>query len=100
MLTALVTGASDRVSDIAIALKSAGFDILAAGPLAAEAAPHFDQQSIDCYVHVTEGPGPAGHRPPEPLPWWHYAGVDADLGYADWRDSILCLASLHDAQPV
>jgi hypothetical protein len=40
--------------------------------------------------------GLAGHRPPEPLPWWVYADVDPDLDYADWRNSILCLASLRD----
>ena len=38
----------------------------------------------------------ASHRPPEPLPWWLYATVDPDLDFADWRNSILCLASLRD----
>ena len=36
----------------------------------------------------------ASHRPPEPLPWWLYASVDPDLDFADWRNSVLCLASL------
>ena len=36
----------------------------------------------------------ASHRPPEPLPWWLYASVDPDLDFADWRASVLCLASL------
>jgi len=38
----------------------------------------------------------AAHRPPEPLPWWLYAGVDPELDFADWRNSVLCLASLRD----
>ena len=38
----------------------------------------------------------AGYRPPEPLPWWLYADVDPDLGFADWRNSMLCAASLGD----
>jgi hypothetical protein len=190
--TALVTGSPDRVPDIAIALKSAGFDILATGA-SADDAPHLEANSVDCYVQlpadpprpsggalrrtrdviahemlsrfdtaarllpllapsatvvlVTEGPeaaessrtadpdqqalrtlvgvlaesivrdcGPTGvrtrvvgedrapeeiaalasHRPPEPLPWWLYASVDPDLDFADWRASILCLASLRN----
>jgi hypothetical protein len=183
------------VPDIAIALKSAGFDILAAGSISAEDTPDLEANSVDCYVQlpadqprptggalrrtrdviahemlsrfdtaarllpllapsatvvlVTEGPDPgepstgtpdpdqkalqtlvgvlaeailrdsgrssvratvvgedrapeeiaalASHRPPEPLPWWLYASVDPDLDFADWRASILCLASLRDA---
>ncbi len=38
----------------------------------------------------------SSRRPPEPLPWWLYASVDPDLDFADWRNSILCLASLRD----
>jgi hypothetical protein len=38
----------------------------------------------------------ASHRPPEPLPWWLYASVDPDLDFADWRNSVLCLASLRE----
>jgi hypothetical protein len=192
--TALVTGSPDRVPDIAIALKSAGFDILAAGSISADDAPDLEANSVDCYVQlpadqarptggalrrtrdviahemlsrfdtaarllpllapsatvvlVTEGPDPgepttgtpdpdqkalqmlvgvlaeailrdcgrsriratvvgedraheeiaalASHRPPEPLPWWLYASVDPDLDFADWRTSILCLASLRN----
>ncbi|MEW6474841.1 MAG: hypothetical protein AB1679_21535 [Actinomycetota bacterium] len=195
MPTALVTGSPERVPDIAIALKSAGFDILAAGAISADEAPNLEENSVDCYVQlpadpprvgggallrtrdviahemlsrfdtaarllpllapsatvvlVTEGPDPedastgrpdpdqkalrtlvgvlaeailrdcgragvratvvgedrapeeiaalASHRPPEPLPWWLYASVDPDLDFADWRASILCLASLRDA---
>lgn len=195
MPTALVTGSPDRVPDIAIALKSAGFDILAAGSMTAEDAPDLEANSVDCYVQlpadpprptsgalrrtrdviahemlsrfdtaawllpllapsatvvlVTDGPDPgepssgtadpdqkalqtlvgvlaeailrdcgrssvratvvgedrapeeiaalAAHRPPEPLPWWLYAGVDPDLDFADWRASVLCLASLRGA---
>jgi hypothetical protein len=193
--TALVTGSPDRVPEIAIALKSAGFDILAAGAMTPEEAPDLEASSVDCYVQlpggtppvgggalrrtrdviaheilarfdsaarflpllapgatvmlVTDCPepggyppgspgcdlkairalvgvlaeailgdcGPAGvrtpvvgedraseeiaalasHRPPEPLPWWLYASVDPDLDFADWRNSILCLASLRGA---
>jgi hypothetical protein len=180
------------VPDITIALKSAGYDILAAGVMSPEDAPDVGANSVDCYVQlpidppqpgggavhrtremiahelmarfdtaarflpllapsatvmlVTEGPDPvehpaasadpdqkavrtlvgvlaeailrdsgragirtsvvaedravleiaalATHRPPEPLPWWLYATVDDDLGFADWRASILCLTSL------
>ncbi len=194
MPTALVTGSPERVPDIAIALKSAGFDILAAGSISADDTPDLEANSVDCYVQlpadlghptggalrrtcdvitheiltrfdtvarllpllapsatvvlVTEGPDPgepstgapdpdqkalqtlvsvlaeailrdcgrsriratvvgedrapeeiaalAGHGPPEPLPWWLYAGVDPDLDFADWRTSILCLTSLRN----
>jgi hypothetical protein len=180
------------VPEIAIALKSAGFDILAAGAMSPDEAPDLEANSVDCYVQlpvdgplpsggalrrtrdviahemlarfdtaarflpllapsatvvlVTEGPEPddyasdapgpeqkavhtlvgvlaeailrdsgragiratvvgedrapeeiaalASHRPPEPLPWWLYASVDPDLDFADWRNSVLCLASL------
>lgn len=192
MPTALVTGSPERVPDIAIALKSAGFDILAAGSITPEDAPDIEANSVDCYVQlpadqprrnggalrrtrdviasdmltrfdvaarllpllapratvllVTEGPDPlepssarpdpdqkalrtlvgvlaeailrdcgrssiratvvgedrtpeeiaalASRRPPETLPWWLYASVDPDADFADWRASILCLASL------
>jgi hypothetical protein len=188
---ALVTGSPDRVPDIAIALKSAGFDIVAAGELAADETPDLEPSSVDCYVQLpVDGPWPAGraidrtramisrevlsrfdsaarflpwlapnatvllvtdsagsgeddggpgrtalrtlvgvlaetiardgrragvratvvdeprapdeiaamaaHRSPE-LPWWHYAGVDPDLGFADWRNSVFCLGSLGGA---
>jgi hypothetical protein len=193
--TALVTGSPDRVPEIAIALKSAGFDILAAGSMSPEEVPDLDARSVDCYVQlpgdpplvgggalrrtrdviahellarfdsaarflpllapgatvmlVTGAPEPAGyppgsagcdlkatralvgvlaeailgdcgpagvratvvgedraseeiaalasHRPPESLPWWLYASVDPELDFADWRNSILCLASLRGA---
>jgi hypothetical protein len=191
--TALVTGSPERVPEIAIALKTAGFDILAAGSLSPEDAPDLEARSVDCYVQlpldaapagggalrrtrdviaqemlarfdsaarfipllapgatvmlVTDDPapgdfpaatacdqkaarvlvgvlaeailrdcGPSGvrttvvaedraseeiaaltsHRPPEPLPWWVYASIDPDLDFADWRNSILCLASLRN----
>lgn len=192
MPTALVTGSPERVPEIAIALKTAGFDILAAGAMSPEEAPDLEANSVDCYVQlpgdkppigggalrrtrdaiayellarfdsaarfmpllapgatvmlITECPetgghpagitgcdqkaartlvgvlaeailrdcGPAGvratvveedrapeeiaalagQRPPEPRSWWAYASVDPDLGFADWRNSILCLASL------
>ena len=195
MPTALVTGSPERVPDIAIALKSAGFDILAAGAMSPDEAPDFEPNSVDCYVQlpvdgpplsggalhrirefiahemiarfdtaarfvpllapsatvvlVTEGPDPeddgagapdpdqqalrtlvgvlaeailrdcgragvraiavgedrapeeiaalAGHHPAEPLPWWLYANADPDLDFADWRNSVLCLASARDS---
>ena len=194
MPTALVTGSPDRVPDIAIALKSAGFDILAAGSISADDTPDLEANSVDCYVQlpadqarssggalrrtrdviaqemlsrfdtaarllpllapsatvvlVTEGPDPrqpstgtpdpdqkalqtlvsvlaeailrdcgpsriratvvgedraheeiaalASRRPPDPLPWWLYASVDPELDFADWRASILCLASMRN----
>jgi hypothetical protein len=190
---ALVTGSPERVPDIAIALKSAGFDILSAGAISPQDVPDLEENSVDCYVQlpidppqpgggalrrtrdviahevsrfdaaaqflpllapsatvllVTEGTDGVGdstgrgdpdqkavralvgvlaeailrdcgrsgvrtsviaedrasqeiaalasHRPAEPLPWWLYASVDPDLDFADWRNSILCLASLRD----
>ena len=194
MPTALVTGSPDRVPDITIALKSAGFDILSAGANSPEDVPDLEASSVDCYVQLpVDPPSPGGgalrrtrdviahemvsrfdaaaeflpllapsatillvtegtdgidesagrsepdrkavralvgvlaeailrdcgrsgvrtaviaedratheiaalasHRPPEPLPWWLYASVDPDLDFADWRSSILCLASLRD----
>lgn len=195
MPNALVTGSPERVPDITIALKSAGFDILSAGAISPEDVPDLEANSVDCYVQlpidppapgggalrrtrdviahemvsrfdaaarflpllapsatvllVTEGvdgldepagrrvdpdqkavrtivgllaeailrdcgrsgvrtaviaedrasheiAALAGHRPPETLPWWLYAGVDPELHFADWRNSILCLASLRD----
>lgn len=192
MPTALVTGSPDRVPDVAVALKSAGFDILAAGTLTPDDVPDLEEGSVDCYVQlpvdsprpaggalrgtrdviahevvarfdsaarilpllapsatvllVIEGPdvedhdagsphpdrkahrtlagllaeaiveegadrgvrtsvlsegrvideiaGLAGPHPAEPRPWWVYADVDPDLGFADWRLSVLCLASV------
>ena len=54
MPTALVTGSPDRVPDIAIALKSAGFDILAAGPISADDALDVEANSVDCYVQLPD----------------------------------------------
>src|SRR2546423_7166618 len=188
--TALVTGAPDRVPDITLALKTAGFDILAAGISSPDEAPDLEEGSVDCYVQLpVDGPLPAGgalrrthdvivhemvarfdsalrllpllapsatvvlvtegpdaedlatgsgdpdrkaqrtlvgvladailrdrsragvrargvseergaeeiaalaaHRAPEPVPWWLYADVDPELGYADWRAPALSLA--------
>ena len=52
MPTALVTGSPDRVPDIAIALKSAGFDILAAGPISADDVLDLEANLVDCYVQL------------------------------------------------
>jgi hypothetical protein len=91
--TALVTGAPEWVSHVAIALKSEGFDILSAGeegPLA--------PGSVDCYVQVG-----ASRPPSEPatrarsngprLSWRSYLDEEPELGFADWRDEVLCLTS-------
>lgn len=190
MPTALVTGSPDRVPEITIALKSAGFDILAAGVESPDDAPDLQEGAVDCYVQlpvdrprspggplratrdviahelvdrfdravqflpllapdavvvlVTGGAGfdHAPGRPPDPggmaqrrlvellaevilrdqgragvrtrvvseerasediaalagaaqhpEPWWRYADLDPDLGFADWRASVLCLAT-------
>jgi hypothetical protein len=59
--TALVTGSPERVPDIAIALKSAGFDILAAGPMSADDTPDLEADSVDCYVQLpVDAPLPGG----------------------------------------
>jgi hypothetical protein len=125
--TALVTGSPERVPDITLALKSAGFDILAAGAVSPADTPDRDADTVDCYLHLpadqqslrslvrvlaeavfgdsgipddgladrpVEGiAAPAGDHRPDPLPWWLYAGVDPDLQFADWRNSVLCLTS-------
>ena len=193
MPTALITGSPDRVPDVTIALKAAGFDILAAGSVSADDVFDLEANSVDCYVQlpdgqshaaggalrrtrdmiaselrsrfdpaanllpqlapqatvvlVTDGPEPADgtamagfdqqvlrtlvgvlaesivrdcgragvrarvvggdrtpeeiaalacHRPPEPLAWWLYAGIDPELHFADWRTQVLCLASQGD----
>ena len=90
MPTALVSGSPELVSDILIALKSAGFDILAVRDS--------DPGGLPTIV-VGDDPAPdematlAGGSRPEPVAWWSYAEIDGELGFANWRDSILCLAS-------
>jgi hypothetical protein len=54
--TALVTGSPERVSDIAVALKSHGFDILAAGNETPESGT--DPGTVDCYVQLSGGTSP------------------------------------------
>jgi hypothetical protein len=51
--TALVTGSPERVSDIAVALKEHGFDILAAGGETPEGGT--DPNTVDCYVQLSGG---------------------------------------------
>jgi hypothetical protein len=58
--TALVTGSPERVPDITIALKSAGFDILSAGPMSAEDVPDLEANSVDCYVQLPVDPPQLG----------------------------------------
>lgn len=59
MPTALITGPVDeQLSDIAIALKSAGFDVITA---AADAGPIMSKvSSFDCYVQLPYEPPPPG----------------------------------------
>ena len=61
MPNALVTGSPERVPDITIALKSAGFDILSAGAMSAEDVPDLEANSVDCYVQLpVDPPQPGG----------------------------------------
>jgi hypothetical protein len=53
--TALVTGSPERVSDIAVALKSCGFDILAAGSETPGGGTGPDPGTVDCYVQLSGG---------------------------------------------
>src|SRR5207247_8123951 len=59
MPTALVTGPIDeRLSDMSIALKSGGFDVVTA---AADACPIAGEvSSVDCYVQLPHEPPPHG----------------------------------------
>jgi hypothetical protein len=61
--TALVTGAPERVPDIAVALKSQGFDILAAGR-EPPVGPHgLAPGSVDCYVQLSDSADPGPDSP-------------------------------------
>ena len=60
MPTALVTGSPERLTDITIALKSAGFDILSAGPMSIEDVPDLEANSVDCYVQLPADPPQLG----------------------------------------
>ena len=61
MPNALVTGSPERVPDIAIALKTAGFDILSAGAISPEDVPDLEANSVDCYVQLPiDPPVPGG----------------------------------------
>lgn len=189
MPTALVTGSPERVSDIVVALKSEGFDILAAGTDTPDTEADLAPRSVDCYVQLPNGAPPAegtalgraraviagellarfdaaarlapllapratvvlvadqrADGPPLPdvrarwglvrllseailrdhgaagvrtavvdgaqapaeiaalarsrssgvEPWSSYSGLAPDLGFADWRDEVLCLATSLD----
>lgn len=67
MPTALITGPVDeQLSDIAIALKSAGFDVITAAP---DAGPiGGDMSSVGCYVQLPYEPPPPGG---DALAWAH-----------------------------
>jgi hypothetical protein len=54
--TALVTGAPDRVPDIAVALKSQGFDILSAGSEPLVGPTGLAPGSVDCYIQLPGEP--------------------------------------------
>lgn len=85
MPNALVTGAPERVPDIAIALRSAGIDILTVLLVT---------EDVDAAGVLAGIAASAEHRPTEPKPWRRYADMDTDLEFADWRQSVLCMASL------
>lgn len=53
--TALVTGSPDRVADVAIALKSQGYDILSAGSGVPSVPGGLPPGSVDCYVQLPGG---------------------------------------------
>lgn len=90
MPNALVTGAPELVPDLVMALKSAGFAILAVR----DQSPSGEPMIVVGDDRAPEGSTtPPRDAPGEPGAWWRYAEVDRDLGFADWRDSILCLAS-------
>jgi hypothetical protein len=55
--TALVTGSPERVSDIAVALKSHGFDVLAAGSGTPAGGTDLEPDTVDCYVELPGGTG-------------------------------------------
>ena len=104
MPIALVTGAPDWASHVAIALKSEGFDVISAG----EEVPPVPG-SVDCAVVVLVVEESlrwplGGSRPPSEIAararpdvprraWRSYLDEAPEMGFADWRDEVLCLAS-------
>ena len=93
MPTALVTGSAELVPDILIALKSAGFDILSVRDSGPGGLPTIVVGEAPASDESDEMASLAGESRPEPISWWSYAEIDGELGFANWRDSILCLAS-------
>ena len=108
--TALVTGAPEWVPPVAIALKSEGFDILSAGEgtpltellgrvdvvarLAPYLAPHavvvlVGEEPLRRLLEIAALARPNGHH----RTWQSYLDEDPELGFADWRDEVLCLTS-------
>ena len=55
MPTAMVTGSPERLTDITVALKSRGFDILSAGDDAPTGAGGLVPGSVDCYIQLPAG---------------------------------------------
>ena len=94
MPTALVTGSPERVPDITIALKSAGFDILAAGAMSPDEAPDLEPGSVDCYVQLPVD-GPVREEWSVWLQYWAEALLRPELReahddfYARWRETIV-----------
>ena len=60
MPNAVVTGALERVGDMALALKRAGFEILAAQPDVSQIPAGLGE--VDCYVQLPNGAPPAGDQ--------------------------------------
>lgn len=55
MPTAMVTGSPERLTDVTVALKSEGFDILSAGDDAPVGPGGLAPGSVDCYVQLPTG---------------------------------------------
>jgi hypothetical protein len=60
--TAVVTGPFERVADMAVVLKLAGFEVRVPEPDVGQIPCGFDD--VDCYVQLPEDTSPAGHDSP------------------------------------
>ena len=63
MSSAVVTGPFERVADMALRLKVAGFEVLAAEPDVGQIPPGVDE--VDCYVQLPNDALPAGDHAPK-----------------------------------
>ena len=61
--SAVVTGPFERVADMALRLKVAGFEVLAAEPDVGQIPPGVDE--VDCYVQLPNDALPAGDHAPK-----------------------------------